>query len=133
VVRRVAWTVAALVLLTAAPAPAKELQFTAALRGDRAPTTTGSKATGAARIVVDTDSQAVDMTLDAFPAAYGPGYAATPQGFQVVMAAGAALLKSKTPFEDFVASLQHGAVVLNIHTNAQPDDEISGDVVPAAT
>jgi hypothetical protein len=50
--------------LLAAPAHAKELKFTAALAGDKAPTATGSKATGQALIVVDTDRRTVGMTLD---------------------------------------------------------------------
>jgi hypothetical protein len=55
---------ASFALLAAAPAQAKELKFTAALGGDKAPTQTGSKATGQALIVVDTDRQTVGMTLD---------------------------------------------------------------------
>lgn len=49
--------------LAAGPALAKDLTFTAALRGDRAPTITGSKATGKAVIHVDTDKQTVDVKL----------------------------------------------------------------------
>jgi hypothetical protein len=55
---------AGLALLLTAPAEAKELKFTAALAGDKAPTLTGSKATGQALIVVDTERQTVGMTLD---------------------------------------------------------------------
>ena len=55
---------ACIAVLAAAPAQAKELKFTAALGGDRAPTMTGSKATGQALILVDTDRQTVGMTLD---------------------------------------------------------------------
>jgi hypothetical protein len=50
--------------LSAGPALAKELKFTAALRGDLAPTMTGSKATGRALIRVDTDRQTVDVKLE---------------------------------------------------------------------
>jgi CHRD domain-containing protein len=64
-IRRFPAGVAALALLAAAlPAEAKDLAFTAALSGLKAPTLTGSKATGQARIVVDTDTQAVDLALD---------------------------------------------------------------------
>jgi len=49
--------------LAAGPALAKELTFTADLRGDLAPTITGSKATGSATIRVDTDKQTVDVRL----------------------------------------------------------------------
>lgn len=54
----------ALTFLATTPAAAKDLAFTAALRGDMAPTITGSKATGQARIHVDTDARTVDLTLD---------------------------------------------------------------------
>ena len=50
--------------LLAASAEAKELRFKASLAGDRAPTATGSRATGQALIAVDTDRQTVDLTLD---------------------------------------------------------------------
>jgi len=76
---------------------------------------------------------AVSLVL---PVPMGPAYAPTPKGFRVVMKAypyvqGAALLKSDVSFDDFVASMQGGQVVLNIHTNAEHDGEISGEVVPA--
>ena len=153
----------ALALFAATAVEAKELAFTAALSGDKAPTVTGSKATGSARIVVDTETQTVDLTLDVvglkiddlwtklvkgpmgpihlhlygshdhadpnatvtlvFPTPYGPSYSATASGFRVVIrrfpyGQGALILKSETRFEEFVSSLQSGAVVLNIHTNA---------------
>lgn len=60
---RVALTAAILAGLAATPVAARELAFTAALRGDRMPTMTGSKATGQARIVVNTDTQAVDVSM----------------------------------------------------------------------
>jgi hypothetical protein len=50
--------------LAAGPALAKDLKFTAALRGDLSPTITGSKATGEAIILVDTDKQTVDVKLE---------------------------------------------------------------------
>jgi hypothetical protein len=50
--------------LAVAPAAAEEVRFHATLRGDAAPTATGSRAVGKAVIVVDTERQTVDMTLD---------------------------------------------------------------------
>ncbi len=47
------------------------------------------------------------------------------------MPRGAALRKPDSTFDDFVASLEHGAVVLNIHTNTEHDGESSYEVVPA--
>jgi hypothetical protein len=137
---------------------------------------TGSKATGQAKIAVDTDAQTVSVSLDVaglktedlwanlaktpmgpihlhiygghdhsaqadsalmFPLPYGPAYAPTAKGFHVEMkdtpyAQGAKAVNSRASFDDFVASLQAGRIVLNIHTNAHTDGEISGDVVPAA-
>jgi hypothetical protein len=136
---------------------------------------TGSKATGAAIIVIDTDTQAVSVVLDVkglkvealstslkkapmgpihlhvygghdhgaeadadllFPLPYGATYSPTADGFKVMVkdapfAPAAALVRSKASFDDFVAALQAGRIVLNIHTDAKPDGEISGDVVPA--
>ena len=60
-VRHVAAAVAALAL--AVPAMSAEVVFTAALRGDKDPTNTGSKAAGDAKIVVDTATQTVDVDL----------------------------------------------------------------------
>lgn len=174
---RIASAFAALALVAAAvPAQAKELFFTATLSGDKVPTATGSKATGVARIRVDTEARTLDMTLDvkglkvddlwaklvkapigpvhlhrygthehpdptssalAFPFPYGPSYAPTADGFTVTAKAyrydlSAASVKSEVSFDDFLASMEHGDVVLNIHTNANTDGEISGVVVPAA-
>jgi hypothetical protein len=166
---------AALALFAAAPAQAKQLAFTADLSGDKAPTNTGSKATGSAQILLDTDHQTVDMTLDvkglkiadlwnklmlapvgpihlhkygsrdrsdpnssslAMPVPFGLDYVATEDGFRVVVknypyARGAETVKSGLSFADFVTSLENGEIVLNIHTNAKTDGEISGEVVPA--
>ncbi|MGA0601643.1 CHRD domain-containing protein [Caulobacter sp. KR2-114] len=166
---------AAALTCLAGPAAARQLAFTATLDGQHAPTDTGSDATGQARIVVDTDTRTVDLTLDVqgiaidelwsrlaaspmgpihlhrygshdrseaasvalvLPVPMGPAYSPTPHGFHVAMqaypyAAGAALLKSGVSFDDFLASMQGGQVVLNIHTNAEHDGEISGEVVPA--
>lgn len=72
-----------------------------------------------------------------FPLPMGPAYSPTAKGFHVSLkgyayAAGAAALHSDASFDDFVSALQNGQVVLNIHTNAEHDGEISGEVVPAA-
>jgi len=62
---RIAALLAGLALaLSAAPAWAHDLAFAATLRGDKAPTLTGSKATGTARIVVHTHTQTVDIAMD---------------------------------------------------------------------
>ena len=50
-------------LAFAAPAMSADVVFTAALRGDAAPTNTGSKAVGDAKIVVHAEAQTVDVTL----------------------------------------------------------------------
>lgn len=154
---------------------ANEVVFIAALRGDTAPTNTGSAATGEARIIVDRDAQTVDMVLDVsgisidqlwdqvvqapigpihfhfysaqdhaldgqveliLPLPFGPSYAATANGFRVTMedypyADGAALLQSERSFDAFIDALDSGAVVLNIHTDAHNNGEISGAIVPA--
>ena len=44
--------------------------------------------------------------------------------------AGAALLKSTLSFDDFVAGMKGGLIVLNIHTDKYNPGEISGLVVP---
>jgi hypothetical protein len=56
--------VAAVSLLAASPAFAAERTFSAKLSGDVETSKTGSKATGTARIVVDTDKKTVDMTIE---------------------------------------------------------------------
>jgi hypothetical protein len=63
-IRTMATGLGALALMAAAPAQAHDLAFTAQLRGDKAPTVTGSKATGVARIVVHTHTQTVDVAID---------------------------------------------------------------------
>jgi len=68
-----------------------------------------------------------------FPAPFGPSYASTKTGFQVRVAdfsyvEGAGLLRSNVTFEDFLAALDAGRVVVNVHTNAFHDGEISGAV-----
>ena len=174
--RRAMMATGIVLALAAGPAAARELAFKANLSGTTASTATGSKATGEARIRVNTDAQTVDVTLNVeglriedlwtnllhspmgaihlhvygsrdhggaadsalmFPLPYGPNYVATPKGFRVEMkaepyAAGAKLVNSKASFDEFVAALSGGRIVVNIHTNARTDGEISGDVAPAA-
>jgi hypothetical protein len=173
-IRRVALGLGLAIVVAAGPAAAKELKFTAALSGATASTATGSRATGQAKIRVDTDAQTVDVALNVeglkiedlwtnllhspmgaihlhvygsrdhgggadsalmFPLPYGPNYEATAKGFKVDMkaepyAAGAKLVNSKASFDEFVAALSGGRIVVNIHTNSKTDGEISGDVVP---
>jgi hypothetical protein len=173
-IRRIAPALAALLVLAATPAAARELAFKANLSGATPSTSTGSKATGQARIAVDTDAQTVDVVLNVeglkiedlwtnllhspmgaihlhvygghdhgggadsalmFPLPYGPNYVATPKGFKFEMkaepyAAGAKLVNSKATFDEFVAALSNGRIVVNIHTNSKNDGEISGDVSP---
>jgi hypothetical protein len=61
---RMAVVVEVSAMRSAAPAMAMELKFIAALSGDKMPTMTGSKATGHAVILVDTDKQTVGVDLD---------------------------------------------------------------------
>jgi hypothetical protein len=68
------------------------------------------------------------------PLPFGPDYRATPAGMAVAMkdydyAVGAALLKSTLSFDDFVAAMKGGQIVLNIHTDKFNPGEISGLVV----
>ena len=68
------------------------------------------------------------------PLPFGPDYRATPAGLAVAMkdydyVAGAALLKSTLSFDDFVAAMKDGQIVLNIHTDKFNPGEISGLVV----
>jgi hypothetical protein len=71
------------------------------------------------------------------PVPYGANYVATPGGFRVRMtdypyAEGAKLVGTDKTFAQFKAALEGGDLVLNIHTDAFNDGEISGLVVPAA-
>jgi hypothetical protein len=82
------------------------------------------------------DQTKSDGVVLVFAAPYGPSYKATPKGFRVTItntpyADGAKLLDSALTFEAFKSSLEGGDVVLNIHTDAFHDGEISGVVVPA--
>lgn len=67
------------------------------------------------------------------PLPYGPDYRETSNGMHVTMngydyVAGAKLLKSDLSFDDFVAAMQSGLVILNVHTDAFNPGEISGRV-----
>ncbi len=67
------------------------------------------------------------------PLPYGPNYQAVKNGMRVTTsdydyAAGAALLKSALTFDEFVAAMRGGLIVLNIHTDAFNPGEISGRV-----
>ena len=70
----------------------------------------------------------------ALPLPFGADYTATPSGLHVAMkdydyVAGAALLKSTLSFDDFVAGLRDGVIILNVHTDKYNPGEISGVVV----
>ncbi len=70
----------------------------------------------------------------ALPLPFGTSYLPTAKGLHVTMTdydyvAGAALLKSTLSFEDFVAAMKGGLIVLNIHTDKFNPGEISGTVV----
>jgi hypothetical protein len=67
------------------------------------------------------------------PFPFGPHYEAAGNGMRLTAkdhdyAVGAALLKSGLLFEDFVAAMRDGIIVLNIHTDAFNPGEISGRV-----
>jgi hypothetical protein len=67
------------------------------------------------------------------PLPYGADYRATRSGLRVTMkdydyTAGAALLKSTLTFDEFVAAMKSGLVILNVHTDAFHPGEISGKV-----
>ena len=154
-------------LAFAASAMSAEVVFTAALRGDKDPTNTGSKAAGDAKIVVDTAAQTVDVDLkvtgikfqDFFdqvhhapvgpihmhhygaegevtlvmPFPMGPTYAETKDGFTMTVrdypyATGAKIVQTPLTFDQFLAALRAGIVVLNIHTDKFNQGEISGTV-----
>jgi len=68
------------------------------------------------------------------PLPYGPAYRTLPHGLRVRMAGydydtGAKLLRSTFSFDDFVAAMRSGLVVLNVHTDRFNAGEISGKVV----
>jgi CHRD domain len=70
----------------------------------------------------------------AFPVPFGASFQSTATGFTVNTGAvpyaqGAATLGLSTSFEDFVAAMDAGVIVLNIHTDAHNGGEISGQIV----
>ena len=70
----------------------------------------------------------------AFPVPLGPGFQPTSDGFTVATGAvpyaqGATILDLTTSFEDFVAAMDAGVIVVNIHTDAHNAGEISGQVI----
>ena len=71
----------------------------------------------------------------ALPLPYGATYSARPGGIRVKMrdydyVGGAKLVNSTLSFEDFVAGMRSGLIVLNVHTDKHNPGEISGLVVP---
>ena len=71
----------------------------------------------------------------ALPLPYGPTYRATPGGVRVKMrnydyVGGAKLVNSTLSFDDFLAGMRSGLIVLNVHTDKHNPGEISGLVVP---
>ncbi len=73
----------------------------------------------------------------AFPLPYGPSYKATRGGFRVRTgtldyAKAVAPLSRSISFDAFVAALNKGTVVLNIHTDAFNGGEVNGLVVKSA-
>jgi hypothetical protein len=67
------------------------------------------------------------------PVPYGPTYRATKQGMRVAVKdydynSGAKLLNSTLTFDQFVAAMKSGLVILNVHTDAHNPGEISGKV-----
>lgn len=83
-----------------------------------------------------TDLSDPNASMLAFPLPFGPSYHATEDGFAVdtgpqSYAKGMATLGSKASFEQFVAALDRGAIVLNIHSDSFNAGEISGPVVKA--
>jgi CHRD domain len=75
-----------------------------------------------------------DVSL-ALPLPFGPSYKATKDGFRVTIkqlpfVATAQLVKSTATINEFVAALQSGRIVLNVHTDRHNDGEISGTLRP---
>jgi len=62
--RALIFAVAALAACASTPAQATQIHYTATLNGHQEPTTTGSAATGTARIDVDTATQTVDAQIE---------------------------------------------------------------------
>jgi hypothetical protein len=77
--------------------------------------------------------QATKDSVLVLPVPYDAGYRATRRGLRVSMKnyeymAGAKLLRSKLSFDEFLAALRGGLVVLNVHTDRHNSGEISGKV-----
>lgn len=84
----------------------------------------------ASNVHTDTGSSSL-----AFPLPMGANYMPTPKGFHVEIrrasyAEAATMLNSNLSFPDFMTAMGNGQIVLNIHTNAFHDGEISGEVDP---
>ena len=70
----------------------------------------------------------------AFPLPYGPSYKSTRNGFRIRTGAqpyakAVAPLGQQASFETFVAALENGTIVVNVHTDAFNEGEINGKVV----
>jgi len=70
----------------------------------------------------------------ALPLPYGADYRATTHGIRVKMrdydyVAGAKVVGSTLSFDDFLAGMKSGLIILNVHTDAHNPGEISGLVV----
>jgi hypothetical protein len=79
-------------------------------------------------------AEAGSASVLVLPLPYGPNYRPTPHGIHVKMAnydyaAGAKLLDSTLSFDDFVAAMKSGLVILNVHTDKFNPGEISGKVI----
>jgi hypothetical protein len=73
----------------------------------------------------------------AFPLPYGKSYKPTSKGFRVTTgplayAKAVAPLGQQASFETFVAALEKGTVVVNVHTDGFNEGEINGAVVKVA-
>jgi hypothetical protein len=72
----------------------------------------------------------------AFPVPYGATFRPTATGFSVATgprpySEGMATLRLTTSFDEFLAAMNSGQIVLNIHTDAFNAGEISGQVIAA--
>ncbi len=164
------WTTGSLLglaaLVAAVPAHAEVVTFNAKLDG-RYGASTGSAATGKAKVKVDTERRrlTVDLTLRGIsredlwdelvtapigpihfhkyatpaggnsvlvlPLPYGAHYRATKRGLRVTVedydyASVPKMLNTAMSFEDFVAAMRSGLVILNVHTDKFKPGEISG-------
>ena len=81
------------------------------------------------------DLSQADGVVLVFPLPFGENYRPTKAGFEVRVrrlpyALGAKILSSQADFDTFHRALESGAVVLDVHTNAFHDGEISGKLTP---